>query len=184
MVLTLKIIGTGLATMGLIGAGVGMGAVLGTLILVIFRKLIYPKVRFQLSSYALLWFLFFKAAGLFALICLFAFISTLFLSFDQMVFLTSGRWFYLFFPVNLNSGQGAQRITNKRVNGMDIHPSFSTILKDKTRGGVLLSNVILNLHKQNKLDLPLFLTPIGIKASHDLINMLNLLPTNNNSQRW
>lgn len=31
-----------------------MGAVLGTLILGIFRKLIYPKVRFQLSSYALL----------------------------------------------------------------------------------------------------------------------------------
>jgi uncharacterized membrane protein YczE len=67
MVLTWKIIVLGL----LISAGVGMGAVLGTLILGIFRKLIYPKVRFQLSSYALLWFLFFKAAGLFALICLF-----------------------------------------------------------------------------------------------------------------
>ena len=109
-----------------------MGAVLGTFILGIFRKLIYPKVRFQLSSYALLWFLFFKAAGLFALICLFAGISTLFLSFDQMVFLTSDRWFYLFFPVNLKSGEGTQRITNKRQNGIGIHRSFSTILKDKT----------------------------------------------------
>jgi hypothetical protein len=84
--------------------------------------------------------------------------------------------------VYLKSGEGTKRIPNKRVNGMDIHPSFSTILKDKTRGGVLLSNVILNLHKQNKLGLALFLTPIGIKASHDLINMLNLLPTNNNSK--
>jgi hypothetical protein len=82
-------------------------------------------------------------------------------------------------PVNLKSGEGMKRIT--LINGMDIYPSFSTILKDKTRGGVLLSNVILNLHKQNKLGLPL-LTPIGIKASHDLINMLNLLPTNNNSK--
>jgi hypothetical protein len=43
--------------------------------------------------------------------------------------------------------------TNKFKDGFNIHPSFSTILKDKTRGGILLSNVILNLHKQNKLGL-------------------------------
>jgi hypothetical protein len=77
-------------------------------------------------------------------------------------------------PVALNS--------NKLKDGLNIHPSFSTILKDKTRGGILLSNVILNLHKENKLGLPLYLTPMGIKASHDLIDMLNFLPTNNNSR--
>jgi hypothetical protein len=44
-----------------------------------------------------------------------------------------------------------------------------------------LSNVIYHIHDQNKLNLPLFLTSKGIKASHDLINMLNLLPENNNS---
>jgi hypothetical protein len=46
---------------------------------------------------------------------------------------------------------------------------------------VLLSNVIFQIHDQNKLNLPLFLTSKGIKASHDLINMMNLLPENNNS---
>jgi len=46
---------------------------------------------------------------------------------------------------------------------------------------VLLSNVIYQIHDQNKLNLPLFLTSKGIKASHDLINMMNLLPENNNS---
>jgi uncharacterized membrane protein YczE len=49
MILTLKIIVLGL----LISAGVEMGVVFGTLILGIFRKLIYPMVRFQLSSYAI-----------------------------------------------------------------------------------------------------------------------------------
>lgn len=46
---------------------------------------------------------------------------------------------------------------------------------------MLLSNVIYQIHDQNKLNLPLFLTSKGIKASHDLINMMNLLPENNNS---
>jgi len=45
----------------------------------------------------------------------------------------------------------------------------------------LLSKVIYHIHDQNKLNLPLFLTSKGIKASHDLINMINLLPENNNS---
>ena len=62
-----------------------------------------------------------------------------------------------------------------------IHSSFYTILNDKSRGGVLLSNVIYQIYDQNKLNLPLFLTSKGIKASHDLINMLNLLPENNSS---
>ena len=54
------------------------------------------------------------------------------------------------------------------------HSSFYTILSDKSRGGVLLSKVIYHIYDQNKLNLPLFLTSIGIKASHDLINMINL----------
>ena len=62
-----------------------------------------------------------------------------------------------------------------------IHSSFYTILNDKSKGGVLLSNVIYHIHDQNKFNLPLFLTSKGIKASHDLINMINLLPENNNS---
>jgi hypothetical protein len=37
------------------------------------------------------------------------------------------------------------------------------------------------MHDQNKLNLPLFLTKKGIKASHDLINMINLLPENDSS---
>jgi len=71
--------------------------------------------------------------------------------------------------------------TNK-LKDFNIQPSFRTILENKTIGGILLSNVILNLYKENKLGLPLFLTPKGIKASHDLIDMLNSLPTNNNSK--
>lgn len=69
---------------------------------------------------------------------------------------------------------------SQRVN---IHSSFHTILKDKSKGGVLLSNVIYHIYNENKLalKLPLFLTSKGIKASHDLINMINLLPDDNNS---
>jgi len=66
-------------------------------------------------------------------------------------------------------------------NNLKIHPSFYTILDDKSRGGVLLSKIIYNMHDQNKLNLPLFLTKKGIKASHDLINMINLLPENDSS---
>ncbi len=58
----------------------------------------------------------------------------------------------------------------------NLHSSFSTILKDKTRGGVLLTKVIYHISEQNSLALPLFLTAKGIKASHALIYMLNLLP--------
>jgi len=57
-----------------------------------------------------------------------------------------------------------------------LHSSFSTILKDKSRGGLLLGKVIYHISEQNSLGLPLFLTAKGIKASHALIDMLNLLP--------
>jgi hypothetical protein len=52
-------------------------------------------------------------------------------------------------PIN-STGNGEKIKSN-------IHPSFSRILKDKTRGGVLLSKVIEHIFKQNKLNLPLFL---------------------------
>jgi hypothetical protein len=70
----------------------------------------------------------------------------------------------------------------RKTNKFSIHESFSTILKDNSRGGLLLSNIIHNILEQNRLGLPLFLTPTGIKASHDLINMLNLLSVDNSSK--
>ena len=49
MIQVAKIIGTGLATTGLIGAGVGIGVVFGALILGVARN---PSLRGQLFSYA------------------------------------------------------------------------------------------------------------------------------------
>jgi len=72
-------------------------------------------------------------------------------------------------------------IDNNNNRDLKIHPSFSSIINDKSKGGILLSKVIYLLHDQNKLNMPLFLTTKGIKASQDLINMVNLLPENNNS---
>ena len=63
-----KIIGTGIATTGLIGAGVGIGIVFGCLILVVARN---PSLRGQLFSYAILGFAFSEATGLFALMMAF-----------------------------------------------------------------------------------------------------------------
>jgi len=56
-----KIIGTGLATTGLIGAGIGIGVVFGALILGVARN---PSLRGQLFSYAILGFAFAEATGL------------------------------------------------------------------------------------------------------------------------
>jgi F-type H+-transporting ATPase subunit c len=53
MIQASKIIGTGLATTGLIGAGVGIGVVFGALILGVARN---PSLRGQLFSYAILGF--------------------------------------------------------------------------------------------------------------------------------
>ena len=64
MIQVAKIIGTGLATTGLIGAGVGIGVVFGALILGVARN---PSLRGQLFNYVTLCFVFFGATGLFAL---------------------------------------------------------------------------------------------------------------------
>lgn len=63
-----KIIGTGIATTGLIGAGVGIGVVFGALILGVSRN---PSLTSQLFGYAILGFAFTEATGLFALMMAF-----------------------------------------------------------------------------------------------------------------
>jgi len=63
-----KIIATGLATTGLIGAGVGIGIVFGALILGVARN---PSLKGQLFTYAILGFAFSEATGLFALMMAF-----------------------------------------------------------------------------------------------------------------
>jgi F-type H+-transporting ATPase subunit c len=68
MIQAARIIGTGLATTGLIGAGVGIGVVFGALILGVARN---PSLRGQLFSYAILGFAFSEATGLFALMMAF-----------------------------------------------------------------------------------------------------------------
>lgn len=63
MIQSAKIIGTGLATTGLIGAGVGIGVVYGALIIGVY---INPSLRGQPFAYAILGFAFAEATGLFA----------------------------------------------------------------------------------------------------------------------
>lgn len=64
MIQASKILGTGIATAGLIGAGIGIGVVFGALILGVARN---PSMRGQLFNYAILGFAFSEATGLFAL---------------------------------------------------------------------------------------------------------------------
>jgi len=68
MIQAARIIGTGLATTGLIGAGIGIGVVFGALILGVARN---PSLRGQLFAYAILGFAFSEATGLFALMMAF-----------------------------------------------------------------------------------------------------------------
>ena len=68
MVQVAKILGAGIATTGLIGAGVGIGTVFGALILGVARN---PMMKDQLFSYAILGFAFSEATGLFALMIAF-----------------------------------------------------------------------------------------------------------------
>jgi F-type H+-transporting ATPase subunit c len=68
MIQAARIIGTGIATTGLIGAGVGIGVVFGALIIGVSRN---PSLRAQLFNYAILGFAFAEATGLFALMMAF-----------------------------------------------------------------------------------------------------------------
>jgi len=56
-----KIIGAGLATVGVLGAGVGIGVVFGALILGVARN---PSLKYQLFSYSILGFAFSEATAL------------------------------------------------------------------------------------------------------------------------
>jgi F-type H+-transporting ATPase subunit c len=104
MIQAAKIIGTGLATTGLIGAGVGIGVVFGALILGVARN---PSLRGQLFSYAILGFAFSEATGLFALMMAFftfvrginmrAFIVIAFLLRASICFFFSRRFYTLYF---------------------------------------------------------------------------------------
>ncbi len=64
MIQAARIIGTGLATTGLIGAGVGIGVLFGALILGVARN---PSFTGHFFNYALLGFAFAEATGFFAL---------------------------------------------------------------------------------------------------------------------
>lgn len=69
MLLTVaKLIGAGLATIGLTGAGVGIGNVFGSLIIGTSRN---PSLSNELFRYALLGFAFTEAIALFALMMAF-----------------------------------------------------------------------------------------------------------------
>jgi len=68
MQLAAKFIGAGLSTMGLAGAGVGIGLVFSALISATSRN---PAIRPQLFSYAILGFALAEATGLFALMIAF-----------------------------------------------------------------------------------------------------------------
>jgi len=68
MVLAAKILGAGLATMSLTGAGIGIGLVFAALINGTSRN---PSLRSQLFSYAILGFALTEAIGLFALMMAF-----------------------------------------------------------------------------------------------------------------
>lgn len=64
MIQSSKIIGAGLATVGVLGAGVGIGVVFGCLIMGVARN---PLLKNQLFSYSILGFAFSEATALFAL---------------------------------------------------------------------------------------------------------------------
>ena len=64
MIQAAKIIGTGMATTGLTGAGIGIGVVFGALILGVARN---PSLRGQMFAYTILGFAFAEATGSFAL---------------------------------------------------------------------------------------------------------------------
>lgn len=74
MLAAAKYIGSGLATIGLAGAGAGIGIVFGALIQGVARN---PQLRGQLFTYAILGFALSEATGLFALIMSFLLLYSL-----------------------------------------------------------------------------------------------------------
>lgn len=68
MIQASKILGAGIATVGVGGAGVGIGALFGGLVIAISRN---PNMRAPLMSIGILGFAFTEATGLFALMMAF-----------------------------------------------------------------------------------------------------------------
>lgn len=68
-----KMIGAGMATVGLTGAGVGIGIVFGSLLIALARN---PFLRKELFGYALLGFALTEAIALFALMMAFLILFT------------------------------------------------------------------------------------------------------------
>ncbi len=69
-----KYIGAGLATIGLAGAGVGIGTVFGALVVAISRN---PSIKDELFKMAILGFALTEAIALFALMIVFLFLFAL-----------------------------------------------------------------------------------------------------------
>lgn len=68
MLQSAKLIGAGLATIGLAGAGVGIGTVFGSLVLAVSRN---PSLKDELQQLAILGFALTEAIALFALMMAF-----------------------------------------------------------------------------------------------------------------
>jgi F-type H+-transporting ATPase subunit c len=68
-----KYLGSGFATIGLVGAGIGIGTVFSALITAVARN---PAMKNQLFSYAVLGFALSEATGLFALMMSFLLLFT------------------------------------------------------------------------------------------------------------
>lgn len=62
-----------------------------------------------------------------------------------------------------------------RIDLTKIHPSLTQIQENKTAGGVLVRQSLINLIKQLGNDVPIYLTPKGIESAKMLTDMLNAL---------
>jgi F-type H+-transporting ATPase subunit c len=78
-----KFIGAGLATIGLVGAGAGVGVVFGSLILGVSRN---PGIKNELFRNAILGFALTEAVGLLALMMSFLILYTLYIKYIKFFF--------------------------------------------------------------------------------------------------
>lgn len=83
-----KYIGSGVATLGLIGAGIGVGVVFASLIQGVSRN---PSVRGQLFTYAILGFALSEATGLFALMMSFLLLYSLFFPHKNIIVINTSE---------------------------------------------------------------------------------------------
>lgn len=69
----------------------------------------------------------------------------------------------------------------EEIDPINLDPSFNSILADTSPGGLLVTKFLEHIVMQNKLGFNIFLSPVGIKESHKLIDMINHLPLDNSS---